>query len=427
MNPLQETHVVTCFLRNRGEVLLLRRSEEVGAYQNKWGGVAGHVEDNPDDTAGQEIAEETGMVDDLTLVRRGDPFPVEDPNLDTRWIVHPYLFDCERRDLKLDSESREAEWVSPTAILNRDTVPDLWTSYEHVAPSVDTIQKDDQHGAAYLSLRALEVLRDRAALLNYWDKTPDEARTDLSDLASRLLKARPAMGALHNRVNRAMYACRENPSPSTLVQTAHEMLQHALEADNEAAAEAARLLSGRRVLTLSRSGTVLTALRKAHPAPSVVVAASRPAGEGITVAERLADLGLDVTLVPDAAMAHAVNTEDVDVVLTGADTVLPSGTVINKAGTCLAALAARRTGVPCYAAAASDKIRADEDAELENGPSHEVYDGPAHLNVLNPTMERTDADMISGIATEKGLLRPAEIQEVVDELRRLASWEQHWS
>jgi hypothetical protein len=31
-SDMEETHVVTCFLRNRGEILLLRRSEGVGSY-----------------------------------------------------------------------------------------------------------------------------------------------------------------------------------------------------------------------------------------------------------------------------------------------------------------------------------------------------------------------------------------------------------
>ena len=37
--------VVTCLLENKGEILILRRSEEVGTYRELWGGVAGFVED----------------------------------------------------------------------------------------------------------------------------------------------------------------------------------------------------------------------------------------------------------------------------------------------------------------------------------------------------------------------------------------------
>ena len=95
---MDETHVVTCFLRNRGEVLLLRRSEEVGSYSGKWGGVAGHAEGDPDALAREEIEEETGLLSSCTFVRAGDPFDVDDDSLDKRWVVHPYLFDCTSRD-----------------------------------------------------------------------------------------------------------------------------------------------------------------------------------------------------------------------------------------------------------------------------------------------------------------------------------------
>jgi len=40
---MDERAVVTCFLRNDGEVLLLCRSDAVGSYRGQWGGVAGHV------------------------------------------------------------------------------------------------------------------------------------------------------------------------------------------------------------------------------------------------------------------------------------------------------------------------------------------------------------------------------------------------
>ena len=55
--------VVTCLLENNGEILILRRSEEVGTYRELWGGVAGFVEENeePQDTAVKEIKEEVGI------------------------------------------------------------------------------------------------------------------------------------------------------------------------------------------------------------------------------------------------------------------------------------------------------------------------------------------------------------------------------
>jgi len=54
---MDERHVVTCFLRNDGELLLLRRSDAVWSYQGLWGGVAGHVSGEPEQGEGSERSE----------------------------------------------------------------------------------------------------------------------------------------------------------------------------------------------------------------------------------------------------------------------------------------------------------------------------------------------------------------------------------
>lgn len=422
MPALAETHVVTCFLRNRGEVLLLRRSEDVGSYRGLWGAVAGHAEADPDAAARREIDEETGLADAVTLVRRGAPFTVDDADLGRRWIVHPYLFDCSRREPRLDWETTEAAWVAPPEILRRDTVPELWTSYAHVAPTVDAIRGDHEHGSAYLSLRALEVLRDRAAVLAHEGADPQSARTALRETARALLQARPAMSALANRIHRVMHACRETCSPDDVARAAHAAIGRALDADAGATRRAAALVAGRRVLTLSRSGTVIDALQLARPAPRVYVAASQPAGEGVDVAEALARAGRDVTLLADAALAAVVAEEGIQVVLVGADTVLPSGGVVNKTGTRVAALAAQAAGIPVYVVTAVDKVSVEETAVIEQGAPTDVYAGDAPLRVYNPTFEATPAHLVTGIVTEDDVLEPGDVHGLAGSLRALRDW-----
>ena len=436
---MEPTHVVTCFLRNRGEVLLLRRSDDVGTYRGRWGGVAGHAEGDPDAAAREEIAEETGLLDACTLVRAGEPFEFEDADAGgedgggKHWVVHPFLFDCERREADTDWETTEYEWVSPTEIPRRESVPNLWTSYERVAPTVEQVAEDDEHGSAYLSVRALEVLRDRAGLLAARGEAAAENRngkkgdadddwSELTELAEHLLAARPSMAALANRVNRAMAEAAEERTPRAVEASAREGIERASRVDERAAATAADRIAGERVLTLSRSGTVLSALDAAE---RVFVAESRPAREGVGVAEELAD-DCEVTLHTDAAMARVLAAEDVDAVVVGADAVLPDGRVVNKTGTRVAALAAAREGVPAYAVAATDKVRTDAAVHLEEGEREEVYDGEAELEVLNPTFDVTPADCVAGVVTERGVLDAGDVADVAEELRELGKWrEEH--
>lgn len=427
------THVVTAFLHNRGEVLLLCRSDAVGTYTGRWGGVSGFAEGEPDEQVRVEIAEETGLEDEVSLVRSARPVQFDDPDLGREWAVHPSLFECGSREVTLSEEHDDYEWVSPTAILedDRETVPKLWEVYERVAPTVRSIAADDDHGAAFLSIRALEVLRDRAGLLvrerrhdreRDGDEDTDAEWDELAALARRLLEARPSMAVLRNRVNRAMTEAEADGADATAVhEAALEGIDRALEADEAAASNASEHVGGV-VGTLSRSGTVLAALAAADP-DRIYLAESRPLCEGRAVAEELAD-EWSVTLHTDAAMAHVLSREPIDCVLVGADTILPDGRVVNKTGTRVLALAAAREGVPVYAVAATDKVSTRTDVNLESGSRGAVYDGDADLDVLNPTFDVTPADCVTGVVTERGTLAAAAIGDVAEELRALEDWTQ---
>jgi len=124
---LQEKQVVTCFLESENQILILRRSGQVGSYQGKWAGVSGYIETSADEQAMIEMEEETSLSrEDVELIRKGKPLPVEDKRLGVRWVVHPYLFHIKDRDkVKIDWEHKEARWIKPEEIGNFDTVPKL--------------------------------------------------------------------------------------------------------------------------------------------------------------------------------------------------------------------------------------------------------------------------------------------------------------
>jgi 8-oxo-dGTP diphosphatase len=124
---LQEKRVVTCFLESGGEILILRRSGEVGSYRGSWAGVSGYIESTADEQALTEIEEETGLArGEVELLKRGKPLAVEDEGLGIRWVVHPYLFRIKDRDkIRIDCEHKEARWIKPEDIEHYQTVPRL--------------------------------------------------------------------------------------------------------------------------------------------------------------------------------------------------------------------------------------------------------------------------------------------------------------
>ncbi|RDZ64084.1 translation initiation factor 2 [Haloferax sp. Atlit-12N] len=407
-------HVVTVFLRHGGRILLARRSESVGTYQGRWAGISGYVEGDPADAerdARRELAEEVSVREaDADLVRAGAPVSVADGGHE--WTVHPFLFDARTRDTEPNEELAAVEWVQPTAIRERETVPGLWTAYRRVAPAVETVADDEAHGSAWISLRALEVLRDAAS--------EADSLEAVASVARRLRDARPSMAAVENRVNRVMADA--DPEPESVRRRAEAAIDTAAEADDAAAARAAELVREReddRLATLSRSGTVLAALETAGTA--VLVAESRPGGEGVGVAERLARGGIDATLTTDAALPGLVAGGGADAVLLGADSVLASGGVVNKVGSLPVALAAARANVPVFAVCARDKVRGDDRFVGEDAGA--LYDGEETVRTENPLFEAVAADLLSGVVTEDGVLDADEIGAVAAEHAALAAWD----
>ena len=128
--------MVTCFLESQGQILILRRSEQVGSYQGRWAGVSGYIEQTDDEQALTEIEEETGLrKEDVRLIRKGKPLPVEDEKLGMRWVVHPYLFYItDRNKVKVDWEHKEARWIDPRDIDSYQTVPRLKEALAQVYP-----------------------------------------------------------------------------------------------------------------------------------------------------------------------------------------------------------------------------------------------------------------------------------------------------
>ena len=119
--------MVSCFLESDGEILILRRSGQVGSYQGRWAGVSGYIETTADEQALTEIEEETSLSgEDLKLIKKGKPLEVKDNKLGVKWVVHPYLFHIKDRDkIKIDWEHKEVRWIQPQDIDNFETVPKL--------------------------------------------------------------------------------------------------------------------------------------------------------------------------------------------------------------------------------------------------------------------------------------------------------------
>ena len=129
---MRDAEVVTCFLLRRGEggdtLLLLRRSDRVSTYQGLWASVSGYLESEPPlEQAYREIAEEVGLHrNEVRLLAQGEPLVAVDETIDTRWTVHPFLFEVLQPErVRLDWEHVESRWVRVEEMGGLETVPRL--------------------------------------------------------------------------------------------------------------------------------------------------------------------------------------------------------------------------------------------------------------------------------------------------------------
>jgi ribose 1,5-bisphosphate isomerase len=190
-----------------------------------------------------------------------------------------------------------------------------------------------------------------------------------------------------------------------------EDLERAVEA---AAKVAAQLLTDKApwIATLSASEAVLSALMRVSAdgrKPRVLVAESRPRLEGRETARALAEAGIEVWLVADAALPMLLS--QASALWIGADAVTDIG-VLNKIGSYTAALAAREHGVPAWAIAVRRKLLpvATPALGISEMPASEIWDGaPAGVRPRNVYFEMVPLALLRGVVVEDSVLGATEV------------------
>jgi translation initiation factor 2B subunit (eIF-2B alpha/beta/delta family) len=433
-------HVVTCFLRHPEQrtVLLGRRSEDVRTYPLHYAAISGSIEDeSPCERALIEIREETGLSDEqVRLTSEGWPIRFPAWELDTVWVVHPFLFECEDpASVRRNWEHLEFEWAPPENIPALETVPrlhEVWESAREAAAAggypgseriFEMIREDREHGASELGIWTLRGIG--AALRQTIETDADDPREELREACRRALDLRPSMATTLTAALDAWDALRQiDFNTACWMNEADEALNTILDQRDEAALRAAdrsaeSLPDGARVVTISSSFTVLATLKAAaERIGRVTVAESRPAFEGRRTARTTASFGIETELLTDAAACSAVS--EADRVLFGADSLTADGTVVNKVGTLALCATSRLSDTKTLAVGTSDKLLPKGlPPGMEQMEPQELGDAPEGVTVRNPYFETVPPDVIDAIVTEKGPANPDALAERAEWLRKL--------
>ena len=165
-------------------------------------------------------------------------------------------------------------------------------------------------------------------------------------------------------------------------------------------------------------GTALGVLRAAHDEGKnikVICDETRPLCQGARLSVfEMQEEKIPVKLAVDSAAGHLMQKGMVNKVVVGADRVAKGG-VANKIGSLMVALAAKRFNVPFYVAAPESTFDIENsiyDVEIEEREADEViYFGntrvaPEGTEVENPAFDIIPSDLITGIITEKSIIKP---------------------
>ena len=161
---------------------------------------------------------------------------------------------------------------------------------------------------------------------------------------------------------------------------------------------------------------VIRATKESGKNIKVIATETRPIQQGsrLTAFELKHD-GIDVSLIPDTAVGYTMANGLVNGVVVGADRILQTGHVFNKIGTYQVSTMAKQHNIPFYVAAplsTFDLKSSPGDITIEQRKASEVTGigdkktAPDGIDVINPAFDMTPPELISGIITENGIVKP---------------------
>jgi methylthioribose-1-phosphate isomerase len=300
-------------------------------------------------------------------------------------------------------------------------------SYKEVA---DVIRKLVVRGAPAIGVSAAFGIALAAQQSNA--KTLPELMTDLNNAFKVLQATRPTavnlFWALERVMARGMRARTVKEAKRAILNEALKMAEEDIETNKKIGAYGLKLLKdGDIVLTHCNAGSLATvaygtalgvirAAKESGKRLSVIATETRPVMQGsrLTAFELLHD-GIDVSLITDTAVGHMMAMGAINHVIVGADRVLHTGHVFNKIGTYQVAVLANKHNVPFYVAAPLSTFDFEsnpDDVIIEDRSADEVVRvgrkrlAPKGVRIFNPAFDMTPPELITGIITEKGVLKP---------------------
>ncbi len=280
-------------------------------------------------------------------------------------------------------------------------------------------------GAGRIARAAASALGEYAS--NFKDGSLDDFLKGLSAAAERLISTRPTAISLHNGVRITLRDVDKQPDMESarlmVVANAETFVNNSNSAVERIGQNAPAVMEkAGMAITICNSSAAISAMVGCHRAgkiTGVYACETRPKRQGLITARELSEAGVPVTLIVDSAMRYVM--PEVSIAFVGTDTLESDGSVINKIGTHLLAATARDFKVPFYACAETYKFlpasKIGRKMEIEKRSSREIVSNneiPGGVEIFNPVFDRVPPELVTGIITEVGIVKPGDAIHVIE-------------
>lgn len=306
-----------------------------------------------------------------------------------------------------------------------------------------------------LQVRGAPALGIAAALgvvlgsVNSKAKTVRKFKRDMYKTMNYLASSRPTAVNLFNALER-MKGVIEGAKDATLQELKRLLFKEAKSIFDEdrlvcrsmAKFGASLIRSGDNILTICNAGALATAdygtalgamYRAKEEGKHIKVFAceTRPLLQGarLTTWELLRE-NIDTTLICDNMAASLMANKKIDKIFVGADRIASNGDTANKIGTYNLAVLAKYHKVPFYVVAPFStfdlSIKSGRKIPIENRNADEVRSvfgkkiAPSSVKVYNPAFDVTPNKLITGIITERGIIKPTFRKNIKEIFKRNA-------
>jgi methylthioribose-1-phosphate isomerase len=283
----------------------------------------------------------------------------------------------------------------------------------------------------------LEALRNADAPMELFLRKMSKGFDKLSESRPTAVNLFWALNRMRSALDKALAETRaraerlesdQRDIAESLLQEAHDIYREDIEANRAIGAHGQKLLKdGARVLTHCNAGALATAghgtalgvIRSAVAAGkriSVIANETRPFLQGARLtAWEMVQESIPCTLITDNMSGYLMSRGEIDAVIVGADRVAANGDVVNKIGTYMVAVLAKRHGIPFYVACPTStidksigsgaEIPIEERSSLEVTGFQEKRWAAEGVKIKNPAFDVTPGELISAFIVEDGLRR----------------------